>query len=313
MRRGAISELWSRRAALLALMAGCAWLAPGVSSGVAKAESGLTAELTGELPASSAVPQRVVSLGGGVTEIVYALGAADRLVAVDDSSVYPSATAELPKVGYYRTTPVEGVVGFRPDLVLASSQAGPEDALERIAGLGVRVVTVPDQPTLASLEQRIREVGMALGVPDAGEQLASDVRRRVEKMSDQSSPWPEARALFLMNRGGRWLAAGQGTAANATLELAGIGNAFSEFDGYKEISAESLVALAPDLVVTTTLSVEGAGGRRALAQLPGLSTTPAGRHDRMIVLDDLLALGFGPRLPQAVTALREGVADVAQR
>src|SRR5690625_2254823 len=109
----------------------------------------------------AAAPERVVSLGGGVTEIVYALDQGHRLVAADTSSVYPPATAELPKVGYYRTTPVEGVVSFRPDLVLASSQAGPADVLQRIEGLGVPVKVVSDRPTLESLLQRIQQIATA--------------------------------------------------------------------------------------------------------------------------------------------------------
>lgn len=72
----------------------------------------------------AAEPSRVVSLGGSVTEIVYGLGEGDRLVGDDLSSLYPEAATKLPRVGYYRAVPVEGVLSLKPDLVLASEQAG---------------------------------------------------------------------------------------------------------------------------------------------------------------------------------------------
>src|SRR3546814_10289387 len=83
-------------------------------------------------PAGAQQAQGVVSLGGTVTEIVYDLGEGDRLVADDLSSLYPKEATLLPRVGYYRAVPLECVLSLRPDLLLASENAGPHSVLDRI-------------------------------------------------------------------------------------------------------------------------------------------------------------------------------------
>ncbi|WP_179216450.1 heme/hemin ABC transporter substrate-binding protein, partial [Achromobacter xylosoxidans] len=133
------------------------------------------------LSAHAAPPARVVTLGGTVTEIVYQLGQGDKLVGDDLSSLYPEAATKLPRVGYYRSVPVEGVLSLKPDLVLASEQAGPPDALKRLADVGVRVVTVSDAPSVASLKSRIRGIADALGVAPAGERMVEDVTRELAR------------------------------------------------------------------------------------------------------------------------------------
>ncbi|MGB3434040.1 heme/hemin ABC transporter substrate-binding protein, partial [Achromobacter sp.] len=129
------------------------------------------------LSVHAAPPARVVTLGGSVTEIVYQLGQGDKLVGDDLSSLYPEAATKLPRVGYYRAVPVEGVLSLKPDLVLASEQAGPPDALKRLADVGLRVVTVSDAPSVDSLKSRIRGIAGALGVAPAGERMVEEVTR----------------------------------------------------------------------------------------------------------------------------------------
>lgn len=256
----------------------------------------------------AAVPQRVVSLGGSVTELVYALHGGEVLVAADDSSIYPAEAHRLPKVGYYRSTPVEGVAALRPDLILASSQAGPEHALTALAALGIPLRVVPDEPDLQALQERIRVIAQALGREARGQALIAGLQQALEALPPRPDPAP--RTVFLMQRGGRWMAAGTGTAAHATMTLAGLHNAVAT-QGYQAVSAESLAALAPELVVTTHMSVAELGGEAGLRQVPGLGLTPALKQGRVIVMEDLLILGFGPRLPEALAQLREGAAHGA--
>ena len=170
----------------------------------------------------AAEPSRVVTLGGSVTEIVYGLGQGDRLVGDDLSSLYPEAATKLPRVGYYRAVPVEGVLSLKPDLVLASEQAGPPDALKRLAGVGVRVVTVSDAPSVDSLKARIRSVADALGVAPAGERMVDEVTRELARA--EALPATQARALLLINRTGSPQGAGRDTAANEVMHLAGLVN-----------------------------------------------------------------------------------------
>ncbi|QZA78008.1 hemin ABC transporter substrate-binding protein [Deefgea tanakiae] len=249
-----------------------------------------------------AAEMRVVSLGGPLTEIVYALNAGNRLVAVDQSSVYPAAANQLPKVGYYRQFSVEGVLSAKPDLILASDQAGPPEALEQLRRMGRRVVVLPSGPTMPDLEKRIYGVAAALGLRDDGRKMVADLQKQVGVLAQKPN---QTRALMLMSRTGAPEGAGKNTSADAMMNLAGMSNVLAKQQGYKPLSQESLAALRPDVIITTTRSVESLGGIDKMLASPGLSQSPAAKQKRVLVMDDLLLLGFGPRLPEALTELKQ--------
>ena len=248
---------------------------------------------------------RVVALGGTVTEIVYALGAGDRLVGVDDSSLYPEAATRLPKVGYYRGFSVEGVASLAPDLVLASDQAGPPQAMAQLRRLGPRVVVLPSAPTLDALAHRIEGAAAALDRREPAQALVAQIRREVKRMAQLPGG---QRVLLVSSRTGKLEGAGRETAADAMIRLAGAVNVLGGERGYKPLSGEGAAALAPDVIVTTTMSVAASGGLDAFVAQPGIAVTPAARKRRVVVMDDLLLVGFGPRLPEALRQLRAGLA-----
>ncbi|RSF01276.1 heme/hemin ABC transporter substrate-binding protein [Achromobacter aegrifaciens] len=263
------------------------------------------------LGAYAAPPARVVTLGGTVTEIVYQLGQGDKLVGDDLSSLYPEAATKLPRVGYYRSVPVEGVLSLKPDQVLASEQAGPPDALKRLADVGVRVVTGSGAPAVESLKSRIRGIADAQGGAPAGERMVEDVPRELARA--EAVPATRARALLLINRTGSPQGAGRDTAANAVMHLAGLVNVLQDQHGYKPLSAEAMGALAPALIIVTQASLDAGGGMDAFLRMPGIASTQAAAKRRVVVMDDLLILGMGPRLPRALTQLKQEVAHVMAR
>lgn len=260
--------------------------------------------------AQGAAPQRVVTLGGSVTEIAFALDRGDRIVADDLSSLYPEAATRLPRVGYYRATPVEGVVAMRPDMVLASEQAGPPQAIQKLTELGVNLQVVSDQPTIESLFRRIEQVAGALDARSAGAQLSASLRRDLDRI--QAQPRSGRPTLLMVNRTGASQGAGSGTAADEVLRLAGLTNVLAGQQGYKPLSPEALTALAPELIVITTSSLDALGGMDKLLQVPGVIGTPAARAGRIVVMDDLLVLGLGPRLPQALRQLHDAAGAPAR-
>jgi len=255
------------------------------------------------MASAAPAPERVVTLGGSVTEIVYALDRGALLVATDESSLYPEAATRLPRVGYYRNVPLEGVVSMQPDLVLASSNTGPPHALERIAGLGITVEKVSDDPNIESLYRRIGQVAEALGAQAEGRALAARIRADVARA--QQGGTPALRTVVLINRTGTFMAAGRHTAADAVLGLAGLPNALADQQGYKPLSTEGLAALRPELIIITAASAQASGGLQAFSRQAGVSSTPAGRQGRVFGMDDALILGIGPRVAQAITQLKQ--------
>ncbi len=252
---------------------------------------------------------RIVTLGGSVTEIVYALGAGARIVGTDQSSIYPPEATGLPSVGYYRRLPSEGVVSLRPTVILASEHAGPPDAIAQMKSLGIPVIMVSDKPTLESLQSRIELIAESLQAQAQGDALMRELRSSLAAIQTKSAP--PLSAMTVVMRGGKLLGAGSDTAANVVLETAGLKNVLKGKSAYRPLSAEAVSVLAPEVLVVTTSTVESMGGLDQVKQSPVLAMTPAVKHNRVIVLDDLLAQGFGLRFPQAIAYVRDGVLGVA--
>jgi len=247
---------------------------------------------------------RIVSIGGPVTEIVYALGAGVDVVGVDTSSTYPEAAAQLPQVGYQRRLSAEGVLSLQPDVVLATSDAGPPVALEHLKA-AVEVVEIPAVYTVAGAEAKIRLVAQTLGRKDQGEQLVETLRRDLAAAAAavrQSRSQP--RVLFLYARGlGTLYVSGTGTAADAMIRLAGGVNAVTEYEDFKPFTPEAVVAAAPDVLLMLARGLDSLGGVEGLLKLPGIALTEAARQRRIVAMDDLYLSGFGPRLGAAVKDL----------
>ncbi len=246
--------------------------------------------------------QRIVSLGGTVTEIIYDLGMQGKLVADDQSSLYPEAATKLPRVGYYRAVPAEGVLSLKPDLVIASENAGPAASLDKVRSVGVDVVTVSDKPSIESLYERIEQIAKALNVPEKGQALTDDIQAKLKEA--QARPSENLRTVLILNRTGSKLMAGGDTTASAIMEMAGLDNVLKSQRGYKPVSAESLLALKPEMIIVTKGSLEAAGGIDKFKADPAIAFTPAVKNNRIVVMDDLLALGMGPRVSVAISQLK---------
>lgn len=248
---------------------------------------------------------RIVSVGGSITEIVYALGAGDRIVAADTTSVYPPETAELPKVGYMRQIAAEPILALDPDLVLASEDAGPPAVLEQIEAAGVPMTIVVETPDAEGVVAKIRQIAAALGRDDEGEALAAEVSQNFQTLADQLAPISSRpTVLFLLGFADNApMAAGTNTAADGIIALAGGSNAITGYEGYKPLSPETAATLDPAIVVVSAHSVAMAGGLDVLKARPDLGAIPAVQEGRILVMDANYLLGFGPRSPDAAREL----------
>lgn len=250
----------------------------------------------------------VVSVGGSVTEILYALGLEDRVIAVDATSLFPENATELPNVGYMRRLSAEPILAMAPSLVLAVEDAGPPAVLDQIREAGVQVVLVPDNPSPEGIADKIDLVSDAMGVSEKGRTLSARVRSKLgnlERVVAGVGTRPKVLFLLSIGNGGAPLAAGRETSAAAIIELSGGDNAIDAFEGYKVLSPEALVEAAPDVVLVTDRSLGLLGGAENIRNGPEVSQTPAGRDGRILSMDDLLLLGFGPRTPDAVAQLAQ--------
>ncbi|HLT30986.1 MAG TPA: hemin ABC transporter substrate-binding protein [Myxococcaceae bacterium] len=257
---------------------------------------------------------RIVSSGGTLTEIVHALGFGDRLVGVDTSSLHPGSVTRLPKIGYQRQLSAEGVLSLSPSLILASEESGPPPVMAQLRASGTPLFVVPTEHTVDGAKATVRTLGTLLEREDAARALVEAMERDLASARDlhPSDDTTRPRVLFIYARGqGTLNVAGEATAGDVMIGLAGGVNAVRGFEGYRPLTAESVVSAAPDVILMTRMGSESVGGGDSVFELPGLALTPAARTRRLVVMDDLLLLGFGPRTGEAALELARALHGAA--
>lgn len=258
-------------------------------------------------PVAADPAQRILTLGGSITEIAVALGAQDRLIGRDTTSTFPATVLSLPDVGYFRALSPEGVLALDPDLILTEAGAGPQEALDVLQAAGIPVVMAGPDTTPSGLTAKIETVANALDLPEQGRQLSARVALGLQEARDRAARVrTPRRVLFILSlQGGRVMAGGEGTSAESIITLAGGINAGAGFDGYKQITDEAVLDAAPDVILMMDREGDLEIANADVMAHPALSQTPAARAGAIARMDGLLLLGFGPRTPAAALELHD--------
>lgn len=255
---------------------------------------------------------RIVSLWGGLSEIVFELGLGTRLVGRDVATTFAEA-GRVPVVTRAHDVSAEAVLSQRPTVVLAQSDTGPPEALAQIRRAGVPVVVFDVPSSITAMLDRIRAVGTALGAPGQAAALAERVAARIAAVQARIPPGvPRPLVAFLYLRGGAgvYLIGGPGSGADTIIEAAGgrdAGTAMGLRRAFTPLTSEALVRAAPDVLLVTDSGLRSVGGRRGLLELPGVAQTPAGRAGRVLSEEDGRLYGFAMRTPEVIERLLTGV------
>lgn len=261
------------------------------------------------IPLHANETQRVVALNGDITEIMFALGFDDLLVAVDASSNYPEAAQAIPNVGYQGGLSAEGILSFQPTLVIANESAGPQQVLDQLRASGVRVEIITTENTLDTPVANIRAVAALLGAEERGEALAQELEGKIALAAERGSALqPKPRILFLYLGSARMqFAGGIGSPSNAMILGAGGIDAGAEvgFRGYMPVTTEAVVAAQPDVIIVTDRGIATVGGIEGVLKVPGVAHSPAGQNRDIVTFEDLYFIGMGPRTGDALMELVE--------
>lgn len=254
-----------------------------------------------------AQPKRIITLGGAITETVVDLGFEKQIIAVDVTSEHPESIKKLPKVSKNRSISAEGLMAFRPDLIIAPHGDVPYGVIQSLKGAGIKFVAIKQEYSVKGALQFIREVGLAVGEKEKGNKLALETGQRINKVLQTvklSKKKPEV--LFIYARGtGTMTVAGKGSNMDAMITLAGGRNAIQEFNRYKTYSTEALVNANPDVLFLFDFGMESLGGSTGLLKMPGVAYTNAGKNKRIAAMDGPLMINFSTRLDQAILALHK--------
>ena len=291
---------------LALLLSGCSQ-SPVASSYTISQEDVRSISLTTD---TALTASRVVVLANGVAEIIQSLNAQSIIVGRDISSTEDSL-ADIPIVTSGHQVLPEKVISLKPDLVLIDASTGPKAAIATIKAAGITVVETPESWSLEDLPIKVRAVGAAIGAQAQAELLIQELNSSLKVSTVKSSP----RVAFLYLRGTSsiYLIGGQGSGADSLLKAIGAVDvgAQSLAQPYNTLTAESLAALNPDVILVMSKGLESVGGVQGLLKLPGVAQTKAGKNSAVIDVDDSLLLSFGPRTPSLVEALADALSKVA--
>lgn len=254
--------------------------------------------------------RRIVPLSGSLSEIVFTLGLGDRVVARDITATFRQA-AKLPVVTRNHDVSAESVLSLKPDLVIAETTSGPEEAVDQIREAGVPVLVVAPAQGLDDVGPRIAAVAGALGVPAAGTKLTRRTEARIAAVRKEvpragGSGRPRVAFLYLRGSASVYLIGGKGSGATSLLEAAGAVDAGAESGLAKDFTAittEALAKAAPDAILVMTKGLESVGGIDGLVRIPGVAQTPAGMNRRVVSVEDGVLLNYGPRTDQVLRSV----------
>jgi iron complex transport system substrate-binding protein len=296
----------------LAHLAGSALVAAGWP--LSSRDAFAAVQSPGGAAAESSSAPRLVTVGGGITEVVYALGAQDQLVGTDTTSLFPAEAQKTAKVGYMRQLSAEGLLALRPHALVAGSDAGPPVVIDQIRSAGVKVELIQSDHSWDEVRRKVAAVGRATGRETQAHALQQRLDARwlaVSERVHQAAPVKPPRVLFVLSHTGSPMVSGEATAADAVIRFMGARNALGGFRGYRPMAAEAMAAAAPDVILMTTQGLEAVGGTEKFWQRPELALTPAFARRRsgrtLLHLDALELIGFGPRLPDVIARLHEQV------
>ena len=273
---------------------GAALLALLVSAGPCPAAMRTVTDLAGRTVVVPADPQRVVALAPSLTEIVFALGQARRLVGVTRFADYPAAARDLPRVGSYVQLDLERIVVLRPDLCLAIRDGNPKAVVDRIEEMGIPVWAA-DPRDLSSVMDTIAAVGDLLGAGAAAARLGADMHRRIGAVDARVATAAQRPRVFFQIGLAPIVSAGSRTFIHELIERAGGANAAAGPTPYPRFSPEQVIALAPDIIIITSMARQGLF-EQVRAEWRRWPQMPAAANDRIYISESNLFDRPSPRL-----------------
>jgi len=208
---------------------------------------------------AQATPARIVSTSPSITETLFALGLGDRVVGVSRFCRYPAAVASLPKVGTFLKPDTETIATLRPDLVFVHK--GPNTAAAQLQTLGIKTATI-DRGALPAVFTTIQQIGAAAGVADRADQLIANLHSGLDRVKAAVASRAPRRVLIIVGRRVGTLtdivAVGPGSYLNDLAAIAGGTNVLADAKlEYPRISMETVISLAPDVIVDVGEMGEG--------------------------------------------------------
>lgn len=253
--------------------------------------------------------ERIVCISKQYSEIIYALGAEEDLVAVDISSTYPPEIKELPTIGYHRALGVEGILAAKPTLILHDNNIGPEHVVKQLENLKIPMkVFATKGNTIDSTKKLMREMGAYFHKEERAEELCNKLDSDMQTALESARQYTDSPKVLIIHFGQAsniYLVMTAHSTAAKMIDWAGGKMAVTGERGMKQISAEVVAASDPDVILLTDFGYDRLGTKEKIKELPGVAGTKAARNNRIHRVEEHDLVYLGPRTGENVLLLQK--------
>lgn len=250
------------------------------------------------------VPEKIISLLPSDTEIVYALGMGDKLIAVSTYCNYPDDTKNKQKLESGDKTNIEIIIGLEPDLIILGKMAQTEDQIKQLEDAGIKVI-LTDANNISETYSVIEMLGKTLNKNQAAADIINGMKKDFADIKNQiNGKTPKKVYIEISPLQYKLWSCGKGTFHDELLTLVGATNIFSDIDGWKEVSEEQVLSRNPDIIITTVGPMYGVDD--PVGEIKGRAnwgTIDAIKNNKVYVTDSDAIQRPGPRLAEAAKDL----------
>ncbi len=255
---------------------------------------------------------RIVCVSKQLTELIYALGAGNKIVAVDLSSTYPDAVKKLPTVGYHRMLSAEGIIAMKPTVVFynggTDASIGPATVLPQLEKVGIPVKEWSGTDNIEDTKKLIHELGIYLHAETKADSLCNKLDADMKLVAEKRKQYTDTPRVMIIHFGRAsniYFPFGHKGAGNAMIEWAGGINAVDTASKFRTLSPEILVQCQPQVILATEFGFDRLGGVDKFKELPGIALTPAAKDNRIYRTEEHDLLYFGPRTGENILKLMD--------
>ena len=245
----------------------------------------------------SRIPEKIVSLMPSNTEILFALGCGEKIIAVSDYCNFPEETSDIPKLPTGEQLSIEQIIDLSPDAAFIGKMTAMDDQVYQLEQAGVKVI-VTEANSLSETYGVIEMIGTAMGKEKEAAIIVKNMREGFEKIKKDVENNVESKVYVEVSplEYGLW-SCGQNTFIQELIEIAGAKNIFDDIEGWAAVSEEQVIVRNPDIILTTSSPLTGIEDPVGeISSRENWSQIEAVKHNRIVMLDADMISRPGPRL-----------------
>lgn len=252
---------------------------------------------------------RIVCISKQYSEIIFALGAEENIVAVDLSSTYPPEAKNLPTVGYHRALSAESILAMKPTLILHDNNIGPDHVVKQLTDLKIPMKTFGDyQPTYEGTDSLIREMGAYFQKEQAADSLCKKLKKDMDLALQNVTNYTKKPRVLIIHFGQAsnvYLVMTKKSTASKMVTWAGGEIAVEDEKGMKQLSPEIIAAADPDIILLTDFGYDKLDSGKEIEKLPGISSTRAFKNNNIFRIEEHDLVYMGPRTGENILLIQQ--------